>query len=99
MLLCAAIELGGVPVVLGIAIASVASACHPPESPPPVPPKPTDPTTSRATVALAPAEHPETRAQGETDASIVADAGPILDAAIGIDEGIPNGPPRGLGAP
>jgi hypothetical protein len=52
-LLCAAIELGSVPVAIGIA--SLSSACHPPESPPvaPVPPKPTDPSTSRATLVRA----------------------------------------------
>jgi hypothetical protein len=65
-------------VILGAVVAS----CHPPEGSP-VPPRPTDPTNvgvvrtgahPLAAAALSPLE--------ETDASIVVDAGTVLDAGI-----------------
>lgn len=57
-------------------------ACHPPEEPP-VPPRPTNPTNATAIADRGQNE------QEVIDASIVADAGPPLDASIvELDSGV-----------
>ena len=76
----------GTVALLATLMGSLAAACHQPSQPPVQPPQPANPANGRVSLTLV---------AGETDGSILPDAGPVPpgDAGVGLFDAAPVRPP------